>query len=153
MPLRVVGVLSVLIGVSLIGWAYSGMDFHGQVEAQLMREGITRLSPVSPEVLSLRSTVLAVVLACSGLLCIGGGALLMARRRWGISALAIAAVIPIAFPIASRLVAPSDFHFQGPAIPDMLVFSVIGVIAALAFAFRTHSKTSPNKSPERTCER
>lgn len=145
MPQRFIGVLAILLGLGLAAWAGSGLDFSGEVSAAMEASGTIQHMPVSPDVYSWRAKILAAVLAIVGALCIVGGVALIMRKGWAIGVLAVAAVLPLLFPIASRIAAPPDFQFQGPTLPDILVFSLVGLVAAMAFMFRSPEAASPDK--------
>jgi hypothetical protein len=142
-----------VLGVGLLAWTLHALAFHSEVEAALQTSGAAWSMPVTPEVYALRANVLAGILATSGAACVVGGFAIFMHKRWATFVLAGAALLPISFPPFTRLVASADLRFDGPSLDDMLVFSLVGLIAAMAWMFRSSSEVSPDKPPERTRER
>jgi len=121
-----------------------------EVAAAWQISGAAWSLPVTPEVFALRANVLATMFATTGVACVVGGVVFVMRKPWATFILAGAALLPILFSPVTRLVASDDLRFEGPSLGDMLVFALVGAVAAMAWMFRSFAEVSPNKSLERT---
>jgi hypothetical protein len=135
-PLRVVGALAILLGVGLVASAFFNLSLQNDVASILEVHASAWPLGVTPEVFSRRAKFLAAVLVTCGSVCAAGGGALLKEKAWGIYAIAVSAVLPIALPPATRMFAPPNFQFQGPTLPDIVVFSLVGLITAAAFMSR-----------------
>jgi drug/metabolite transporter (DMT)-like permease len=138
-PLRIVGVLAAILGVGIVAFAVINHSDFNSVVAIASVNGGKLFLPLSQDDVLTRSRILFGVTSLCGLLTTVAGVGLFLGRRWGLYTAVIAALIPLIFPLVSRLLLEDRFHFQGPDILDAAIAALIGLVASLAFMFQSQN--------------
>jgi hypothetical protein len=136
MPLRIVGMASILLGICVAALGLSEIDTSKELATVMRAGGHAWDLPVSHDVFLVRSKLWAGVVVFSGVLTAIAGFGIAYRKRWGLYVEVLAALCMLAFPVLSRLFFSNQYAFDGPNLVDVTIASTIGLSASLAYLFR-----------------
>jgi hypothetical protein len=131
---RVVGVLCLAFGIVVLIFAVRNLQLAREMADPLMAPNWH--FTVTRQEFLVRSRIGDCAFGLCGVVTISGGVLLIGRYPSGIAFLLSGAALILLFAPITRLVAAPAYRLDGPDLPDLFVGSVVGLLAALAFAVR-----------------
>lgn len=136
MVFRIIGVISLLIGVTLIAIAVYGLS---RTESMIEILGpMAASSGVAFDALNWSAHWIAAksVLGGVGALTLAGGVTLLLKRVWGLLLVAAAAAVAAAFPWTLKVFGAARYTFEVPDVVESLILGAIALIASLTYVFR-----------------
>jgi hypothetical protein len=109
MPLRIVGAVSIILGLCIVALGFNQMGSSKELAAAMVNDRHVWNLPVSQEVFLARSKLWGDVVIVAGALTGVGGLGMGFRRRWGLYVTVAAALVMLVFPLMSRLFLPKDY--------------------------------------------
>jgi hypothetical protein len=135
MPLRIVGAVSIILGICIVALGLNQMGSSKELAAAMMSDGHVWNLPVSQEVFLARSKLWSDVVIVAGALTGVGGLGMAFRRDWGMLVAVAAALVVLLFPLMSRIFLAKTYVFEGLSLVELAIAAVIGLSASLAWMF------------------
>ena len=148
MALRIVGVISLLIGGTLIAIAIYGLSSTASMIEKLGPMAASSGVAFDPLNWSAHWTASNLVFGGAGILTLAGGITLMLRKAWGLLLIAAAAAVTGAFPWVLRFVGVARYTFEAPEVIESLILGTIALVASLAYVRRGQLGLAPNNALE-----
>ncbi|HSF47718.1 MAG TPA: hypothetical protein VLA73_05085 [Burkholderiales bacterium] len=152
MVLRIVGVISLLIGLTLIAVAVQGLSSTASMIEKLGPMAASSGVAFDPLDWSAHWTAAQLVLGGVGALTLAGGVTLILKRAWGLLLVSAAAAVAAVFPWALKLIGAARYTFEVPDVVQSTILGAIAVIASLTYVFRGQLRLAPNNALEQTRE-
>ncbi len=150
MVLRIVGVISLLIGLTLIAIAIYGLSSTASMVEKLSPMAASSGLAFDALNWSAHWTAANLVFGGAGILTLAGGVTLTLRKMWGLLLVAAAAAVTGAFPWVLKFAGVARYTFEVPSVIESLLLGVIALVASLAYVLRAQLGLAPNNALEQT---
>jgi hypothetical protein len=152
MALRIVGVISLLVGGALIAIAIYGLSSTASMIEKLVPMAASSGVAFDAPNWSAHWTAANLVFGGAGILTLAGGVALTLRKIWGLLLVAAAAAVTCAFPWVLKFAGVARYTFEVPEVIESLILGVIALVASLAYVLRGQLGLAPNNALEQARE-